>query len=105
MDKIIKAAFGGAVALSGLFVLAVQGRTGHPGLAELKKWKYAHRGLHDEFLPENSMLKDGNLAVMHDSSLKRTTGCDGCIEDLTTQQLKDYHLGGTDETIPEFRMC
>ncbi|MBO4938163.1 MAG: glycerophosphodiester phosphodiesterase [Oscillospiraceae bacterium] len=122
MDKIIKAAFGGAVALSGLFVLAVQGRTGHPGLAELKKWKYAHRGLHDEFLPENSMtafraalehgygieldihlLKDGNLAVMHDSSLKRTTGCDGCIEDLTTQQLKDYHLGGTDETIPEFR--
>lgn len=105
-----------------LYILSVRGRTGHPGLAELKKWSYAHRGLHDENLPENSMaafraaldhgygieldihlLKDGNLGVMHDSKLMRTTGAEGKIEDLTTQELKNYHLGGTDETIPEFR--
>ncbi|MBP3674519.1 MAG: glycerophosphodiester phosphodiesterase [Oscillospiraceae bacterium] len=103
------------------YILSVRGRTGHPGLKNLLGWSYAHRGLHDAERPENSMaafraaldagfgieldihlLKDGNLAVMHDSSLKRTTGCDGRIEDLTTPQLKDFSLGGTSETIPEF---
>ena len=48
------------------------------------------------------LLKDGNLAVIHDSLLNRTTGLPGRIEDLTTEQLKDYRLEGTDETIPEF---
>lgn len=105
-----------------LYVLAVSGRKGHPGLKDLQGWSYAHRGLHGEGLPENSMaafqkaldygygieldihlLKDGNLAVIHDSLLKRTTGAEGRIEDLTTQQLKDYRLEGTGETIPEFR--
>ena len=122
MDNIIKAAFAGAVTLGGLYVLSTQGRTGHPGLAELKKWKYAHRGLHDENLPENSMaafraalengygieldihlIKDGTLAVMHDTDMKRTTGCEGKITDLTAAELKNYHLGGTEETIPTFR--
>ena len=104
-----------------LFLLSLRGRTGHPGLKALRGWNYAHRGLHDAQKPENSMaafraaldqgygieldihlLKDGNLAVMHDSALKRTTGREGKIEDLTTAQLTQYHLGGTDETIPEF---
>lgn len=85
-------------------------------------WKYAHRGLHDGQKPENSMaafraaleagygieldvhlLKDGNLAVIHDSSLERTTGCTGFVEDLTTPQLQEYHLGGTEEVIPQFQ--
>lgn len=120
--RIIKYVCGGAVLLGGLFVLSNRGRTGHPGLEELKKWKYAHRGLHDEALPENSMaafraalehgygieldihlIKDGSLAVMHDTNLKRTTGCDGKITDLTAADLKNYHLGGTEETIPTFR--
>jgi len=105
-----------------LYILAVRGRKGHPGLAALRGWNYAHRGLHNETRPENSMaafraaleksygieldvhlLADGNLAVMHDSSLKRTTGAEGKIEDLTTEQLKDYRLEGTEETIPTFR--
>ena len=104
-----------------LFLLSLRGRKDHPGLKALQGWSYAHRGLHNAERPENSMaafraaldqgygieldihlLKDGNLAVMHDSVLKRTTGRDGKIEDLTTAQLADYHLGGTDETIPEF---
>lgn len=105
-----------------LYVLSLMGRRNHPGMAELKKWRYAHRGLHDAEKPENSMaafraaleggfgieldvhlLADGNLAVLHDSDLKRITGRDGIIEELTTEQLKDYHLSGTEQTIPEFR--
>lgn len=110
------------IILSGLFVFAVVGRTGHAGLAELRKWSYAHRGLHGSGVPENSMeafrlakeagygieldihlLADGNLAVMHDSALMRTTGSDGCLEDLTTADLCVYHLEGTKQTIPEFQ--
>lgn len=101
---------------------AVAARVGHPGLKDLRGWSYAHRGLHGNGLPENSMaafkaaleggygiefdlhlLKDGNLAVIHDSALKRTTGADGYIEDLTTEDLKNYPLEGTEETIPTFR--
>lgn len=105
-----------------LYLLALQSWRDHPGWAQLKGWKFAHRGLHSEGVPENSiaafraalergygieldlhLLKDGNLGVMHDASLKRTAGADVKMEDLTTEQLKDYHLGGTEETIPEFR--
>ena len=105
-----------------LYLLAVMGRRNHHGLSRLRGWNYAHRGLHDDTRPENSMaafraalengygmeldvhlLSDGNLAVMHDSALKRTTGAEGTIENLVTGQLADYRLGGTDETIPQFR--
>lgn len=122
MEKLIKGMFSGAVALGGLYVLSTQGRTGHPGLDALKGWNYAHRGLHDAEKPENSMaafraalehgygveldihlMKDGNLAVMHDCDLKRTTGADGKITNLTAEELKNYKLGGTEETIPTFR--
>ena len=108
--------------LIGLYLFLLHGRTGHPGLNVLRGWHYAHRGLHDEIRPENSMsafeaaldagfgieldihlLADGNLAVMHDSSLRRTADADVLIETLTTQQLSDYRLNGTDETIPTFQ--
>lgn len=108
--------------LLGLYVLAVMGRKGHPGLAALRGWSYAHRGLHGPGRPENSMaafraalehgygieldvhlLKDGELAVIHDASLKRTAGADVLIEDLTTEDLKNYFLEGTFQTIPTFR--
>ena len=90
------------------YLFCIGGRTGHPGLKALKGWNYAHRGLHDGSLPENSMgafraalesgcgieldvhlMKDGNLAVIHDSSLQRTAGVDVRIEDLTLAQLRD----------------
>lgn len=104
-----------------LYLLSTRCRHGHPGLKDLQGWSYAHRGLHGGGVPENSiaafraaldagygieldihLLKDGNLAVMHDSLLNRTTGQAGRIEDLTTEDLKHYHLEGTEETIPEF---
>ena len=109
------------IVLIALFLLSLRCRSGHPGMEALRGWSYAHRGLHGNGIPENSMaafkaaleggygieldvhlLSDGNLAVMHDSLLNRTTGMPGRIEDLTTEQLKDYRLEGTDETIPEF---
>lgn len=104
-----------------LYTFSVMGRRKHPGLPLLRGWSYAHRGLHDDKLPENSMaafraalekgygieldlhlLKDGNLAVIHDHSLLRTAGVDIKIEDLTTEDLSKYHLEGTSETIPTF---
>ena len=109
------------VGLCGLYVLSTIGRRKHPGMEKLRGWKYAHRGLHSTGKPENSMaafraaleggygveldvhlLKDGTLAVMHDSLLKRTTGAEGRLEDLTAAQLSDYRLDSTDETIPSF---
>lgn len=104
-----------------LYLFAIRCRSSHPGMKDLQGWSYAHRGLHGEGVPENSMaafkaaldagygieldvhlLSDGNLAVMHDSILNRTTGRAGHIEDLTTDDLKNYRLQGTEETIPEF---
>ena len=105
-----------------LYILANRCRKGHPGLEALRGHSYAHRGLHSAGIPENSMaafraaldkgygiefdvhlLADGNLAIIHDSSLKRTAGVDVHIEDLITEDLKNYPLEGTEETIPTFR--
>ena len=110
------------IILIALYLYCIRGRRGNAAMAELRKWKYAHRGLHDDKLPENSMgafraalengygieldihlLADGNLAVIHDSALVRTTGAEGIVEDLTTEDLCKYHLEGTGETIPTFR--
>ena len=108
--------------LFAIYLFFLCGRTGHKGLDALRGWHYAHRGLHDMTRPENSMsafraaldagfgieldvhlLADGNLAVMHDSSLRRTVGSDVLIETLTTQQLSEYRLNGTEEPIPTFQ--
>lgn len=104
-----------------LYLLAICGRRTHPQLKTLHGFHYAHRGLHGNGVPENSMtafkaalehgygieldlhlLKDGTLAVFHDSALKRTTGAEGYIEDLTAEELSQYALEGTEETIPTF---
>lgn len=89
---------------------------------ELKKYRYAHRGYHDKpTIPENSMaafkrakehgwgaeldihlMKDGNLGVIHDASLKRTANEDVFIEDLTLEDLPKYKLEESDEIIPLF---
>lgn len=105
-----------------LYVLALRGRRRHPGMEALRGWNYAHRGLHNDQRPENSMaafraaleggygieldlhlLKDGTLAVIHDSDLRRVTGQEGRVEDLTAGDLTNYPLMGTTETIPQFR--
>lgn len=104
-----------------LYALCLMGRTGHSGLQNLRGWNYAHRGLHGDGVPENSMaafqkalnsgygiefdvhlMRDGALAVIHDSSLKRTAGVDIKIEELTREDLDSYTLEGTQEHIPTF---
>ncbi len=91
-------------------------------MTPFRSWAYAHRGLHEAGKPENSMaafrnalnhgygieldvhlLKDGNLAVIHDANLKRTTGREGYVEDLETQDLWQYNLEDTPQVIPTFR--
>lgn len=104
-----------------LYVLSTMCRTGHTGLQKLRGWHYTHRGLHGNGVPENSLeafqksieasygaeldvhlLADGNLAVIHDSDLRRVTGREGRVEELTVSQLGDHKLCETDNFIPEF---
>lgn len=107
------------VVLFVLFILSMAVRTGRSDMKALRGFAYAHRGLHGDGVPENSMeafrlaleggygieldvhlMKDGNLAVIHDSSLLRTAGVDIRIEDLTAEELPKYPLEGTTEIIP-----
>lgn len=103
------------------YLFALHGRTGRSSMRRFRKFYYAHRGLHSENIPENSMaafrtalqngygveldvhlLKDGNLAVIHDYSLLRTAGSDVLIEDLTAEELSNHPLSNG-ECIPLFR--
>ena len=82
---------------------------------------YAHRGLHGGDIPENSLAafalaaekghgieldvqlsKDGRVMVFHDYSLRRMTGCDKNLSELTSDELKELRLADTDERIPYF---
>lgn len=81
----------------------------------------AHRGLHTEDLPENSLeafdaavknnfaieldvrtIDDGSLIVFHDDRLARMTGVDGYAGNLSPDALKDLRLLGTDSIVPTF---
>ena len=95
------------IVLAVLYLVLTAPRTiGQASLSHMEGYHYAHRGYHDGnvAVPENSLpsfqaaidagygieldvhlLKDGNLAVIHDSSLKRTTGAEGKIEELTIE--------------------
>lgn len=110
-----------AAALCALYLLLLRGHAGRAGMEVLRSYYYAHRGLHGNGIPENSMaafrralehgygieldihlMKDGSLAVIHDSSLQRTANQNVDIEDLTKEDLPSCFLQGTTETIPLF---
>ena len=84
---------------------------------------YAHRGLYelDQSVPENSLpafrraveagygaeldvqlTKDGQIVVLHDDDLKRSSGLDSRVCDHTFEELQALPLFGTDERIPLF---
>lgn len=82
----------------------------------------AHRGLHNEKFTENGMkafqnaidhgvafeydihlTKDNELVVCHDENLKRTTGKDGIIEDLTLKEIKENYRLLDGGEIPTFQ--
>ena len=96
----------------------------HKDLDLIKEKYIAHRGLHDEKIPENSLesfraavkqgfpieidlhlTKDGKVVVFHDGTLKRMCGEDVCITDLTLREIKKFRLAGTDEQIPTLTEC
>ena len=82
----------------------------------------AHRGLHSENAPENSlaafssaiengyaieldvrMLSDGTVVVFHDETLGRMTGRDGYLANLTIDDIKDLKLEKSKEKIPTLK--
>ena len=123
MNKLAKIGIAGLGAAAACTLLS-KPRRNHPGWDALSGVRYAHRGLHDMSLgvPENSLaafrravehgfgaeldvhlMADGELAVVHDSSLARVCGKSVGIEDLTAADLPDCALMGTGETVPLFR--
>ena len=80
---------------------------------------YAHRGLHGNGIPENSLAafslacekgygieldvqlsRDGTVMVFHDAALSRMTGVDNNLSELSAMELRELSLAGTKETIP-----
>lgn len=83
---------------------------------------YAHRGLHGNGVPENSLeafelacraghgieldvqlSRDGEVMVFHDYTLIRMTGVDKKLCELDAKELGELKLGGTEQKIPTFR--
>jgi glycerophosphoryl diester phosphodiesterase len=83
--------------------------------------RYAHRGLHSDGVPENSMAaftlavehgfgiepdvrlsKDKQLVVFHDDTLERVVGIEGRVDEFTAEELGKMKLLGTQEGIPLF---
>ncbi len=110
------------IAVPAVYLFVLRGRRNHPGLAALRGWGYAHRGLHDQNRPENSLsafqaaldggygveldvhlLKDGTLAVFHDGTLDRVVGRPGKVAELTAGELNTCFLLGSDQAIPTFQ--
>ena len=88
-------------------------------LSFLKDLLIAHRGLHNERFPENSLgafkealknkkpieldlhlLSSGEVVVFHDDNLKRMTGLDKKINECTYEEIKALRLLGTKERVP-----
>lgn len=109
------------LALFFVYLMLLSCRRSHPAWTVLTQFRYAHRGLHDKAngIPENSLpafrravehgfgaeldvhlTKDGRLAVIHDDSLLRTAGANVKVSDLTSYELEQYRLEGTNEKIP-----
>lgn len=80
---------------------------------------FAHRGLHNDSFPENTMAafqhavekgydiecdiqltKDEKIVVFHDKNLLRLCGVDRIVEECSYEELQEYRIMKTDETIP-----
>ena len=96
-------------------------------MKKFKDVKYAHRGLHgtvgyDSFCAENSITafarakekgfgieldvrvsKDGEVVVFHDADVKRITGAEGRVCDLTLAELQELSLMETNDTVPTLK--
>ena len=121
--KILQIVVGTCLILALAWAILLRARRGSESMRAMRQFRYAHRGLYDKAagIPENSLsafsravahgfgveldvhlLRDGTLAVFHDSDIRRMTGRAGYLEDLSAEELGDYPLDGTGETIPQF---
>lgn len=121
--KILPIVVGICLILALAWAILLRARRGSESMRAMRQFRYAHRGLYDKAvgIPENSLsafsravahgfgveldvhlLRDGALAVFHDSDIRRMTGRAGYLEDLSAEELGDYPLDGTKETIPQF---
>lgn len=88
-------------------------------IAPFNTIRYAHRGLHNNEIPENSLAafsaakesgygvefdiqltSDKQIVVFHDADLKRMCGIDKKVSELTYAQLSQYTLLSSDQRIP-----
>lgn len=86
----------------------------------LKRWTYAHRGLHRDGVPENSLAafegavaaglgiecdiqrsRDDRPMVFHDWDLNRLTGREGRVADFTAAELAGFDLREGGQRIPQ----
>lgn len=94
----------------------------HKDREDLKSYYYAHRGLHNDEIPENSMsafmmaaandfaiefdihlTADGELVVFHDNTLERMCGVKATVEEKNLAELKQLFLKNTSEKIPTLK--
>ena len=104
-----------------IYLFLVSPRVTNPPDTELLRCDYAHRGLWNSRMPENSLsafenaarmgygieldiqlTKDKKIVVFHDDSLMRMCGVDKKVCELTLSEIRALRLGDTQEVIPTF---
>ena len=106
-----------------LYLFAVRPGRARKSTRYFATFNYAHRGLHDDRLPENSLAafeaacragygieldvrlsRDGVAMVFHDDTLTRMCGIDRRVDEFTAAELTRIPLAGNPaHTIPTFR--
>ncbi len=117
----VAAAAAGLLAAGFVFALA-PGHSRKQQRAPFRGRYFAHRGLHDEQRPENSLSafraaaaagygaeldarlsRDGVPVVMHDADVARMTGVSAMVADMDLAALRQLRLRGTEDTVPTLR--
>ncbi len=115
----LAAAAGAGLALIYLFLTAPKWRDKRKRMEKMLGCAYAHRGLHGDTAPENSLAafraavekgygieldvhlsRDGHLIVHHDDSLLRMCGVDLPIQEATLEEIKQLFLSDSHERVP-----
>ena len=105
--------------LAAAYLFLIRPRLPRRDMGPLLGHDYAHRGLWDASIPENSlpafraaaeggfgietdvrMTRDGELVLFHDAGLARMCGIGRQVSDCTLRELWPCRLAGTDEPIP-----